>query len=532
MYKRILFLYCAMLCIAMILILRVWQLSFSKDLTQAAVNQSSYTVEVCRTRGAIYDCNGQRFTERRSHVAAVISPSAEAMQSVATNLTGSRRSAVLQKLREEKPFLCQLERRLYGEGIRCFDVYERYDYEPLAAHILGYLDGTGVGISGLEKAFEQELSGAGEQVLLRYGVDIRQKPLEAVTPEQVGSSEPVTAGLVLTLDRDIQHLCEVIGRQMLDKGAIIVMDVNSGELKASVSLPSFDPNHLSAALNDADKPFFNRAFAAYNVGSSFKLVVAAAALEQGISPDFTVNCVGGVEIAGRMVYCHHRAGHDKTNMERALEQSCNPYFIALGKEVGGSAILSMAEHMGFGQGSEFAEAVSASAGNLPAEAASPLALANLSFGQGELLATPVQIAAMVSSIANGGYQVEPQLIIGWTEDGSIPYQTNRAKERIFSERTAGLLQDYMIEVVQEGSGTNAKPSVGGAGGKTASAQTGTYRSNGEEIVHAWFVGFYPATEPRYSIVVLAEGMESGGTYAAPVFKRICEQIAVLENKAQ
>ena len=233
-----------------------------------------------------------------------------------------------------------------------------------------------------------------------------------------------------------------------------------------------------------------------------------------------------------MVYCHHRAGHGDTDMERALEQSCNPYFIALGRDLGDESILTMAEHMGFGQGSDFAEGVSASAGNLPKSAASPLELANLSFGQGELLATPLQIAAMVSSIANGGYRVEPQLLLGWTEDGTIPQVAEQAEERIFSQKTAELLRQYMIEVVEEGSGTNAKPTVGGAGGKTASAQTGRYDEQGEEVVHAWFAGFYPAEKPRYSIVVLAEGMESGGTYAAPVFRRICEQITVLEKERQ
>ena len=531
MYKRILLLYCAMVTLAMTLILRVWQLSFSEDLTEAAVSQSSYTVEVCRTRGAFYDCRGQRLTETESHTAAVILPSAEAMQAVAAELTGTQRSAVLQQIREGKPFLCRLGRqRLYGKGIYCFDVYERCGSQPTAPHLLGYLDGTGIGVSGLEKAYEQELRAAGEQVFLRCGVDSLQKALDSKKVEQIGSSEPVKAGLVLTLDKDIQQLCEVIGRQMLDKGAIVVMDADSGKLRASVSVPTFDPNDLSSALEAEGEPFFNRAFAAYNVGSSFKLAVAAAALEQGISPDFSVNCVGGVEIAGRMVYCHHRAGHGDTDMERALEQSCNPYFIALGREVGGDSILTMAEHMGFGQESRFAEGVASSAGNLPQEASAPLALANLSFGQGELLATPVQIAAMVASVANGGYAVEPQLLLGWTEDGSLPQTEERAKERIFSEKTADLLREYMVEVVEEGSGTNAKPSVGGAGGKTASAQTGRYDEKGEEIVHAWFAGFYPADEPKYSIVVLAEGMESGGTYAAPVFRRICEQINLLEEE--
>ena len=111
MHKRIVFLYCAMVTLAMALILRVWQLSFSEDLTQAATSQSSYSVEICRTRGAIYDCNGQRMTETQSHVVAAISPSAEAMQTVAANLKGSQRSAVLQLLREGKPFLCNLGRQ-------------------------------------------------------------------------------------------------------------------------------------------------------------------------------------------------------------------------------------------------------------------------------------------------------------------------------------------------------------------------------------------------------------------------------------
>lgn len=529
MEKRLVILYGLISVLFMGLILRVYSLSFSSDLTQAASNQSSYTVEICTTRGAIYDCNGQRLTETEKEYVAAISPSAEAIQALAQGISGSRRTAILEQLQEGKPFLCQLgQRQLLGEGISCFAKYQRYGTQPIAPHILGYLDYKGKGLTGIEKAFEQQLSAAGERVLVRYGVDIQQRPLEAVTPEIEGSSEPVQAGVVLTLDKDIQQLTQVIAGQMLEKGAVVVMDVSSGQLRAVVSQPSFSPNNIAASLNDEAAPLFNRAFAAYNVGSTFKLAVAAAALEQGISTDFSVDCVGGTEVAGRMVYCHNRAGHRTTDMEKALEQSCNPYFIKLGQQVGAAAILTMAENMGFGAESLFAEGLLSSAGNLPQEVSSPLALANLSFGQGELLATPVQIAAMISSIANGGYKVEPQLVLGWTEDGSVPQASEQAAQQILSARTANILKNFMIEVVEEGSGTSAKPISGGAGGKTASAQTGTYDDNGEEIVHAWFAGFYPAQEPQYAIVVLAEGMESGGSYAAPVFKRICEQIAVLE----
>ncbi len=534
MEKRLVWLYCLMVTMAMVLVLRVYRLSFSTDLTQAAATQSSYTLKVAETRGAIYDCNGQRLTETESHLKAAISPSAEAMEAVAKQISGSQRSALLEQLRQGKPFLCDLPQPLYGEGINSFQVWERYGSHPLAPHILGHLDYEGKGAFGLEKAFEEELEAVGEELLVRYGVDIQQKPLEAIEPRISGSSEPTKEGLILTLDRDIQQLTQVIAGQMLEKGAVVVMDADSGDLKAVASVPSYDPNQVAESLNDENLPFLNRAFSPWNVGSSFKLAVAAAALEQGISPDFCVDCVGGVEIAGRMVYCHHRPGHRETDMERAIEQSCNPYFIRLGREVGAEAILTMVKNMGFGEESIFAEGLSSSAGNLPSlrESSSPLSLANLSFGQGELLATPVQVAAMISSIANGGYAVEPRLIVGWTEDGSLPEQEEQGRQRIFSSKTAKQLQHFMVEVVEEGSGINAKPSSGGAGGKTASAQTGSYNENGEEIVHAWFAGFYPAESPRYSIVVLAEGMESGGSYAAPVFRRICEQLHVLEQERQ
>lgn len=529
MEKRLFFLYMSLLFFAMLLILRVYYLAFSEDLTKAATQQSAYTVEVCETRGGIFDRKGRRLTEQEYSIYASVSPSVEAMEAVAEQVEGSQRTALLEQLREGKPFLCNLgQQRIFSEGIHCFSVYSRYGSHPLAPHILGYLNQEGKGVSGIESLFEKDLAAAGETVTVRYGVDIQQRPLEAVEAQINGSSEPVQAGAVLTLDRDIQRIAQTVGEQMLDKGAIVVMDVNSGAVLASVSMPSFSPTEVADSLENPDSPLFNRAFAAYNVGSTFKLVVAAAALEQGISTEQTVICQGGTLVNGRMMYCHHRAGHGETDMARALEQSCNPYFIELGQELGGDSILTMAQWMGFGSASQWA-GYSTATGNLPSSCDSSLALANLSFGQGELLATPLQIAAMISTIANGGYGVEPTLLIGWTEDGTVPVIEEQAKRQILSQKTARTLQQFMIQVVEKGSGTNAQPLYGGAGGKTASAQTGRMDGQGEEIVHAWFAGFYPAQTPRYAIVVLAEGMESGGSFAAPLFRRICDNLWRMEQ---
>ena len=145
----------------------------------------------------------------------------------------------------------------------------------------------------------------------------------------------------------------------------------------------------------------------------------------------------------------------------------------------------------------------------------------------------VQLASMAAAIANGGELVTPRLVLGTTDDGQtltnpLPrYAPNRA----ISGSTAQTLQKMMVQVVEQGSGGNAKPQRGGAGGKTASAQTGTVDEAGEEIVHAWFVGFYPAAMPRWSVVTLCEGGGAGGNTAAPVFRQICDGIAGLGHVA-
>ena len=135
----------------------------------------------------------------------------------------------------------------------------------------------------------------------------------------------------------------------------------------------------------------------------------------------------------------------------------------------------------------------------------------------------------MATVANDGAAVTPKLIAGYTGDGQTisEYTPTYSPRQVIRESAALQVQQMMIQVVEEGSGTKARPKALGAGGKTASAQTGTYDENGEEIVQAWFAGFYPADEPQYAIAVLAEGMESGGDYAAPVFAEICDRIAEL-----
>ena len=137
---------------------------------------------------------------------------------------------------------------------------------------------------------------------------------------------------------------------------------------------------------------------------------------------------------------------------------------------------------------------------------------------------------MVSAVANGGMAVTPNLVLGTTEDGEqIDYLEQPAAVRVFSEQTASILQQDMIGVVEEGSAPLAKPAQGGAGGKTASAQTGQYDEDGEEIVHAWFAGFFPAQQPKYAAVILIEGGEYGGQVASPLFQQIVDLYGEVEQ---
>lgn len=536
MQWRIVGVFVVMLTIASGLMVRLYALSMNVGLEQAAQSQSAYTLQITTTRGQIYDRNLQPLTDTEQRNYLAVLPTDEAVQACAEQITGTSRRLALDAAAQGTPFVLPLEdgQKVYAADVENFTVSSRLPHDPseqLAVHLLGYLDGEGNGVSGIEQAYNDQLAAAGEQVTVRCQVDALGRPMENGTMQVEGSSRPPQQGVILTLDKRMQQVVEQVGEQ-IDQGAIVVMDVHTGAITASASFPQYDPYHLEAALEDAGQPLINRALLPYCVGSSFKLSVAAAALEEGISSSFLVDCVGGTTVAGRIFYCHNRAGHRETDLKRAIEQSCNPYFIKLGQETGAEQLLGMAKALGFGQETQLADGVIAQAGNLPTlgELSSPHELANFSFGQGKLTATPVQIAAMVSAVANGGMAVTPHLVMGTTEDGqTVQEKESPAPVRVFSQQTAAFLQKAMIGVVEEGSAPLAQPKQGGAGGKTASAQTGLYDEEGEEIVHAWFAGFFPAQNPQYAAVILIEGGEYGGQVASPLFAQLVDLYGPLDE---
>ena len=221
------------------------------------------------------------------------------------------------------------------------------------------------------------------------------------------------------------------------------------------------------------------------------------------------------------------------NMRQALEQSCNTYFIQLANQIGAEKVYEMAVLLGFGKETVLASGLVSKAGKLPDLSnlkSSSAALANFSIGQGDFLATPLQIAAMTAAVANGGAAPRPALTLGIRDaDGSVRFDEPSTAVRAMSRSTAEQLAKMMVAVVASGTGNAAAPETGGAGGKTATAETGWKAEDGSAVLQAWFTGFYPAENPQYIITVLAEDGKSGSTTAAPVFKHIADGIAALSH---
>ncbi len=524
--KRTIIFFAVFVFLIFLLYLRIGILSNFSGLENTSSNQSRYTVTLDKERGMIYDRNLSPLVNRIKEETYAVLPDKQNMNAVLGSVEDSRREGVLSLLESGKPFVLKTDKNIQAPNVTKFYKTQRYEYFQLASHIIGYTDGEDNGVTGIEKSYNNLLKENTVKTTASYvlnGLGHGMPGLDAVVTED----KKENGGVVLTIDKDIQSKVQSIGSRMIKKGAIVVMDPYTGEIKATASFPSYTPRNIEKSISDTENsPMINRAFLPFNVGSTFKIVTAATALESGIDMKFCSECKGVTDVSGQSIKCHNRNGHGELDMLDAMKESCNPYFIEIGLKVGGEKLLTMAEKFGFGRGFSLADGIYTANGSLPqrSELINPAEVANLSFGQGKLTATPVQIAQMVSIIANGGYYVTPKLVLGTTKDGKI---TDKfaviPKERVISNLTAAQIQSFLIHCVMVADGQNAKPQKTTAGGKTATAQTGRY-VDGEEKEHGWFAGFFPAVNPEYVVVVLCEDAGFGNNTASPVFSKIADSI--------
>jgi penicillin-binding protein 2 len=454
-----------------------------------------------------------------------------------------------------------LARRLELPDILVEQVPTRqYPTDEMAAHLFGYVGeitdnqltrdehaglhvGAIIGQSGIEQVYNRELmgsDGARRVVVNSLGREI----------DVVGERPPDEGKrLMLTIDADLQKAVEDGFKATGYWGAAVVMDPRNGELLSLVSLPAYDPNRFASGIDrttwaqlntDTLRPLQNRAIQGrYSPGSTFKIVVAAAALEEGLAtPDFRVHCGGGGTFYGRFFKCHLKGGHGTVDMRHAIEKSCNTYFYTLGNMLGVDRIhkwsqrLGLAEKTGIDLPHEVESIVPSTEWKRARTGEKWYAGETISvaIGQGQVSVTPIALATMIASVANGGTRQTPHLVKavdegqGWkTVDPPAPKAVTTMKP----ENVAALHDGLWMVVNAAGTGGRARLAGYDVSGKTGTAQVisiqgrqAAGKDSGKDLRdHGWFVFFAPRDNPVLAGVIFAEHSEHG-YLAAPIAKHL------------
>lgn len=521
-----------LILLAGIVLCRVLWIGTDQTYAVSAGRQTAQTTALPRSRGNFYDRAGRLLTGYTKEWYALCIPGDASYATLFPYVSYAEQVELYEKRNAASPFLVPVARDLTAQGVPTYESARRYLPLPIAVHLLGYLDGEGQGVSGLEAAYQDVLAASADEAVVSCITSAQGRLLDGETPTVTVQDRGTGQGVQLTLDANVQRLCEGIAGLYLPRGCIVVMDTASGEVLACVSMPEYDPENVAKSIQADDTSLIDRTLSAFSAGSVFKVVLAAAAYENGLDW-FTHDCTGSVEVAGQVYRCAQGRAHGQVNLRGALEQSCNCFFVELGQALGASAVRRTAERFGFGTACAVAPGLKSSAGILPEEAGLENAgqLALFSFGQGDLSATPLQITAMMNAVASGGIYLPPRLVQGVVDSGLqmvAPLQAAEA-ERVCQTDTARVLRDMLQSVVEEGIGQEAQPQELTAGGKTGTAQTGQFTSEGEELLNYWFSGFYPADAPRYTITVLQDGVLEPETSSAAIFAKIADALHVWEQ---
>jgi penicillin-binding protein 2 len=440
----------------------------------------------------------------------------------------------------------------------------------MAAHLMGYLGEIGprqlktqkangytmgdeIGQAGLERRWEEFLRGqSGGQQVEVDALGRRVRVLHEV--EDVPGSN-----VVLTLDRDVQHAAQ---EAMQGKdGAIVALDVRTGAVLAMVSAPAFDPNVFARGvtgeewrgyMNDRAHPMNNRAIQGqYPPGSTFKIVLSVAALEEGaIQPDTHLGCAGSMAFGNRVFRDWKKEGHGSVDLHRGIVQSCDVYFYQVGNKLGVDKIAKWARALGLGEKTGI-DLDDEKPGLIPdsewklrrfKQPWFPGETPSIAIGQGYVTVTPLQMATMMSAVANGGTVYKPWFVRRVESlDGTVvrEYGPEQVRSLTFKEGTLDNVRTALADVVAspEGTGGAARSQVVKIAGKTGTAQVtemkgATVKSENLAYLvrdHAWFVSYAPADNPEIAVAVIVEHGGHGGSAAAPLAKKVIE--TYLETKS-
>jgi len=433
-----------------------------------------------------------------------------------------------------------------------------------ASHVIGYVgevsadqleqadytdlhQGSIVGQYGVENTYDRFLRGRAGQKLIEADALGHEKRTVSVEKPRAGDD------LYLTIDLRLQKLAEeLLGDEA---GAIVALDPKTGEVLALASRPAFDPNVLSRELTAKQweevvqhegRPLTNRATQGqYPPGSTFKIAMAAAALEtKTVEPSTQIRCAGGYQFGRRFYRDWKAGGHGLMNVTEALVQSCDVFFYTAGQRMGIDTIASYAKLFGLGSPTGI-ELPSERLGIVPStdwkqkvrsEQWLPGETISASIGQGYVTVTPIQMASLTATVANNGVPVRPRLVKAVMDraTGRVLELPSVPLSRLsIKPETLAIIQNALAGVVTEGTARSAKSSLVTIAGKTGTAQALSLRLGPEKNIpkkfrdHAWFVSYAPVESPRIAVTILVEHMGHGGSAAAPLAKQMIEAFVKL-----
>ena len=556
----------------------LFQVAQHQTFSEMAENNHRRRLPLPAPRGVLFDRHGQVLVENQNtmNIALVREQSGDIDQTLhlLAEATGADeaelRETVNRRRREpsyrpivliENASMAQLTayraRRLELPGITDQPVPARqYRQASMGAHLFGYVSeasetdltqpeyvgaepGSMVGKAGVEQYYNK----------LLMGVDGDREVVVNSRGREMGEAskrDPIEGRRVqLTIDADVQRATEEGFRHFGYNGSAVILDPRSGEVLAFTSLPAYDPNEFAGGIDRASwealrtdplKPLQNRALQGrYSPGSTFKIAVAVAALEEGkVTPEFRVFCPGGGTFYGRFFKCHLAGGHGSVDMRHAIEKSCNTYFYTLGDMLGVDRIHKWASLLGLGERSGI-DLPNEIKGLVPSTEWKkttaepkwyPGETISVSIGQGQVSVTPISLAVMMMTIANGGTRFTPHVIKaiddgkGWQPVPAPPPQSQVTMKK----STVDALHEGLWMVVNgAGTGGRARIQNYNVAGKTGTAQmislTGAQKAKGKIDVrdHGWFVFFAPHDKPEIAGVVFAERSEHG-YLGAPIAK--------------
>lgn len=512
--------------------------------------------DIKAARGNIYDRNGVVLAENKTVCTiSVIHSQIEDPEKVIAVLTkelGMSEETVrkrVEKVSSIERIKMNVEKET-GDAIRSYELagvkidedYKRYyPYNELASKVIGFTGGDNQGIIGIEVKYDEYLEGINGKILTltdARGVEIKNAGERR--------SEPVEGDdLYLSLDYNIQMYAaqaavKVREEKQADSVSILVMNPQNGEILAMVNEPEFNLNEPFALNTEIDTELseeekqnaLNRMWRnqcindTYEPGSTFKIITASAALEEGkVSLSDQFNCPGYKIVEDRRIRCHKVGGHGAEDFTHGIMNSCNPVFIEIGLRIGSDRFCDYFEQFGL---------LSRTNIDLPGEASTimhkrenigQVELATMSFGQSFQI-TPIQLATTVSSIINGGNRVTPHFGVETKNaEGEVTHTfVYGQKEHIVSEETSTTMRYLLEKVVSEGSGKNAALEGFSIGGKTATSQT---LPRSEKKYISSFLGFAPADDPQVLALIIInnpQGVYYGGTIAAPVCRDLFSNI--------